>query len=129
MLPVMSDTEITPSVRDAKGLFLVGNKPPGGRPKGSRNKLAESFVADLRDVWETHGIEALERCAEEEPAQFVRVVASLMPKDINLNVGIDPTSFASRFAAAAALLGNTEPPRLPRHPLPGQRVIEHDNVG
>ena len=127
----MSDTEITSSVRDAKGRFLVGNKPPGGRPKGSRNKLAESFVSDLRDCWETHGIEALERCATEEPAQFVRVVASLMPKDINLSVGmIDPTSFASRFAAAAALLGNIEPPRQLRKRLPGMPVtIEHDNVG
>jgi hypothetical protein len=122
----MSNTEITSSVRDAKGRFLVGNKPPGGRPKGSRNKLAENFVADLRDCWETHGIRALERCATEEPAQFVRVVASLMPRTLDLNIAIDVASFADRFAAAAQLLGHDiDPPRLRRHPLPGQRIIEH----
>jgi hypothetical protein len=69
---------------------------------------------------------ALQRCAEEEPAQFVRVVASLMPKDINLNVAVDVADFATKFRTACAMLGNTEPSRL-RRPLPGQRVIEHDD--
>jgi hypothetical protein len=116
---------ITTSVdRDERtGRFQLGHKG-GGRPKGSRNKLAESFVADLRDCWELHGVQALERCALEEPSQFVRVIASLMPRDVNLSIGIDPTSFADRFAQAAALLG-LDPPRQVRRPLPGQRVIEH----
>jgi hypothetical protein len=28
---------------------------PAGRPKGSRNKLAEGFVAALYDDWSEHG--------------------------------------------------------------------------
>jgi hypothetical protein len=106
------------------GRFQLGHKG-GGRPKGSRNKLAESFVADLRDCWELHGVQALERCALEEPSQFLRVIASLMPKDVNLSVEISAVAFADRFRAAAELLGHdVDPPRL-RRPLPGQRVIEH----
>jgi hypothetical protein len=113
--------------RDQRGRFLSGGKPGPGRAKGSRNRLAESFVADLYNVWEAHGASALERCAIEEPAQFVRVVASLMPKDINLSVEIDPASFVSRFHTAAQLLGHdVEPPR-PRRPLRvvAAKVIDH----
>jgi hypothetical protein len=42
------------------GRFLSGCKPGPGRQLGSRNKLAESFIADLRDCWEKHGVAALE---------------------------------------------------------------------
>jgi hypothetical protein len=44
----------------------------------------------------------------------VRVVASLMPKDVNLNVALDPGEFAERFRSAQAMLGNDEPLRLRR---------------
>ena len=122
----MSNTEITSSVRDAKGRFLVGNKPPGGRPKGSRNKLAESFVSDLRDCWEAHGVDALEKYAPETPDVLIKVIASLLPKTIDLNMSLDVSAFASRFAQACAMLGNEPAPRQIRKPLPGQpRVIEH----
>jgi len=61
---------------------------PAGRAKGSRNRLSESFVSDLKNAWDQYGTTALRRCALEEPATFVRVVAGLMPKDINLCVEI-----------------------------------------
>ena len=38
--------------------------------------------------------------------QFVRVVAMLMPKTIDLNVGLDAPAFARSFRDACALLGN-----------------------
>jgi hypothetical protein len=122
----MEITEIkTTADRDQRGRFLAGNNG-GGRKPGSRNKLAETFVADLRDCWEKHGVAALEACALEDPTQFVRVIASLMPKTIDLNMSLDVSAFANRFAQAVALLGNDPPPRQIRKPLPGQRIIEHD---
>ena len=119
-------SEITTHDRDERsGRFLNGTKGGPGRPKGARSKLGEAFVEDLRRVWEDLGEDALRRCAVEEPGQFLRVVASLMPRDLNINVGIDVASFANRFAAAAQLLGN-DPPSRPRKALPNQpRVIEH----
>jgi hypothetical protein len=36
---------------------------PAGRPKGSRNKLAEDFVADAYQKWQQHGPKALETMA------------------------------------------------------------------
>jgi hypothetical protein len=114
--------------RDDRGRFQSGNIG-GGRPKGSRNKLGEAFLEDLRDAWNEHGTEALKRCAIEEPAQFCRIVASLMPKDVNLNLSVDAADFATKFRSARAMLGNAElpqPRRLLRTIAP--RTIEHDDA-
>jgi len=55
---------------------------PAGRPKGSRNKLKEAFLKNLCEAWEKHGVAAIEKVAKDDPTAFVRVVASLLPKDI-----------------------------------------------
>lgn len=109
-------SDITIAQRDeATGRFLTGTKAGPGRPRGARNKLGEAFLEDLRDAWEQHGTTALARCAEEEPAQFCRIVASLLPKDINVNasVGLNAQSVLETFRTAVAALGNEPPPRLP----------------
>lgn len=59
---------------------------PAGRPKGSRNKLQEDFIRDVCDLWQSHGMEALKRVAEAEPATFVKVVAGLMPKELKAEI-------------------------------------------
>jgi hypothetical protein len=101
---------------------------PAGRPKGTRHKLNEAFIADMSVVWEERGIEALRTCAMEKPSEFCRIVALLMPRDLNLSVALDPTNFASKLQQASQLLGiELNPPRPPRKPLPGQprHLIEH----
>jgi hypothetical protein len=122
-------SEIANSGRDAKtGRFQTGNIG-GGRPKGRRAKLSEVFIADLHAVWQTHGLAALEKCAVEEPSQFVRVIASLMPRDINLAVAVDAASFVDKFRAAAELLGHDiDPPRLRRPMRRTPPLIEHNDA-
>lgn len=56
---------------------------PLGRPKGSRVRFAESFLKDLIEAWERHGIKALDDTAQRDPATFVRVAASVLPKEVN----------------------------------------------
>lgn len=60
---------------------------PNGRPKGSRNKFGEAFFADLHAEWEKAGKEVLERVRIEDPSTFLRVAASLQPKEVNVNEG------------------------------------------
>jgi hypothetical protein len=117
------------TVRDAGGRFQNGSKPGPGRPRGARSRFGEAFIQDLASVWETRGIQALERCAVDEPGVFLRVCASLMPKDLNLNLTADAGTFATNFRSALQLLGNdVEPPRR-RPPLPGEPlVLEHRNA-
>jgi hypothetical protein len=77
------------SERDARtGRYLPGNSGNGGRKPGSRNKLGEAFIADLATSWERHGVKALERCAEEDPAQYCRIIASLLPREASLDVDV-----------------------------------------
>ena len=57
---------------------------PKGRPKGSRNKLSEDFFRDLCDAWTAFGKPALMTAAWTHPIEFVRVVAQLMPKDVEV---------------------------------------------
>jgi hypothetical protein len=72
--------------QDAKGRFLPGNNGGAGRPKGSRNQLGEAFIADLYAHWQIHGAEAIEKMYAKNPADYVKVVASILPKDVNMNV-------------------------------------------
>src|ERR1700756_4369566 len=108
----MTNPDIIEPERDRQGRFLTGGKAGPGRPKGSRNKLAENFVADLRDCWEKHGAAALERVAAEHPEVLVKVIASILPRDLNLNVdvAVNAADFVARFRTAQEILGN-EPPR------------------
>jgi hypothetical protein len=59
---------------------------PAGRPKGARNKLGEAFIEALHDDFNEHGVAAIQVVRAEKPDQYLKVIASLLPKDINLNV-------------------------------------------
>ena len=104
----MSDISIIESQRadgrdQATGQFIKGYRG-GGRPKGARNRVGERFLEDLQVTWERRGIEALEKCAIEEPGTFCKIVASLLPKDVNLNIGINWGELHSREEILAAVV-------------------------
>ncbi|SFJ72055.1 DUF5681 domain-containing protein [Bradyrhizobium sp. Gha] len=83
---------------------------PAGRRPGSRNKLSEDFLQGLHRTWQKHGDRALEAMAIDDPSNFCRLVAGLMPRQIDLSVGVDAAQFVTTFREAVELLGN-EPPR------------------
>jgi hypothetical protein len=59
---------------------------PAGRPKGARNKLGEAFICDMLEDWEKHGAAVIETVRIEDPTQYVKVVASILPKELNVRV-------------------------------------------
>ncbi len=59
---------------------------PAGKPKGARNKLGEAFLEALHEDFKAFGKEAIIKCRDEKPDQYLKVIASLMPRDVNLNV-------------------------------------------
>jgi len=65
--------------------FLPGRLKTGGRIKGSRNKISEAFLKDLAAEWEVSGPAALKVMSKEEPGNFVKVVAALLPKEFEIN--------------------------------------------
>ena len=68
--------------RRRDGKFLPGQSP--GRPKGARNRLQSSFLYALADDFEKHGADAIKICRIEEPARYVQIVASLMPRELEI---------------------------------------------
>ena len=72
--------------RDDQGRFVTGTAGGPGRPKGSRSRLSEAFLADLVTAWEAHGAEVLERVIQEHPERFLSAVASTLPKDGRLEL-------------------------------------------
>jgi hypothetical protein len=59
---------------------------PDGRPPGSRGKFSEAFYRDLAATWAEHGEQAMRQTATLEPAKFVAICASLIPKDVQVSL-------------------------------------------
>lgn len=70
--------------------WLVGHQfTPGnpGSPKGFRKRLAGDFVRELHADFNEHGAEAIAKCRTQRPAEYVRIIASLLPKQIDIREG------------------------------------------
>lgn len=61
-------------------------KGEGGRPKGARNKLSEEFLEALAADFHKHGVAVIETVRAEKPEVYVKVIASILPRDLNVNV-------------------------------------------
>ena len=72
-----------PAVRDTHGRFITGNNG-GGRKKGSRNRLTETFIAAIETDFADYGPETLARLRANDPAAYLRIVVSLVPRDLLL---------------------------------------------
>jgi Family of unknown function (DUF5681) len=53
-----------------------------GRPKGAKNRLQSDFLHTLAEDFREHGLEAIRIMRIERPAEYVKVVASLMPNEL-----------------------------------------------
>ena len=69
--------------RDDQGRFLTGNNG-GGRKKGSRNKLTDLFLAAVFEDFDEHGVPALQSLREKDPVNYLRLVSSLIPRELVL---------------------------------------------
>ena len=85
-----------------------------GRPKGTRNRLSEDFIADLHDVWRMVGTlkdeeiavlpagkRALVLIAAARPVSFVTAVGNLVPKEFDVDLKHDASADFRKFLEAA----------------------------
>lgn len=78
--PVAREGEVLPAVGRGRPPVAHQFKPGNpGRPKGSRNKLGEHFIAALCADFEAHGARVIARVREEEPGVYLRVIARVVP--------------------------------------------------
>ena len=81
-----TDTPPRGNGKDVRGRFLTGNIGGPGRPKGSRNRLGEHFFEALFDDWSKHGPLVIARVRESNPAIYLKIVASLLPQQMAVEV-------------------------------------------
>jgi len=70
--------------------FEAGNALGKGRPRGSRNRLSARIFEDVLAHWNetipgrniSKGMAALEMMHREKPADYVKAVLSIMPKEL-----------------------------------------------
>lgn len=75
---------------------------PAGRPRGARQKLAENFLKELADDFEKHGASAIVEVRETKPDQYLKVIASILPREIEVGENMASALKESRDAATEA---------------------------
>ena len=86
-----------------------GNPHYAGRPKGSRNKINQAYIDAIAAEFEAHGVSALEKVRKEMPHVFLRLVAELLPKQVQVEHGLaDMTDeqLGQRIAELNAAIAN-----------------------
>ena|SRR5262245_43149425 len=64
--------------------FTPETAPRTGRRPGSRNKLANAFVEALQREFEKHGEATIRAVRVDKPVEFLKVIASIMPKEFEI---------------------------------------------
>ena len=60
------------------------DRPGRAKQKGARDRLSACFLQALADDFEAHGRAAIRTVGETDPAAYLRVVASILPKEIEM---------------------------------------------
>jgi hypothetical protein len=72
--------------QDAKtGQFVTGGAQ--GRKKGARNRLHADFVVALQEHFQEQGKAAIEIVYRESPKEYLKIIASVLPKEFILEDG------------------------------------------
>jgi hypothetical protein len=80
---------------------------PGGSTQGARRKIQGKFLEALAADFDAHGKAAIKECRENKPEVYMKVCASLLPKEVELTnplEEIDDTTLAAVLAAVRAVL-------------------------
>jgi hypothetical protein len=59
-------------------------KGTGGRRKGARNRIGTIFLEELAKDFEAHGVDAIKICRIERPTEYLKIVASTLPKEFEI---------------------------------------------
>ncbi len=63
--------------------FQKGHKSPG-RTKGARNRIAYKLIEALEKDFQEHGEEAVKIARIERPVEYLKIIASVIPKEFEI---------------------------------------------
>ena len=92
--------------QDPRTRFKPGESGhPGGKPVGSRNQLTSAFLKALAKDFDEHGAAAIAECREKNVAAYIKAIAALCPKEIEVKRPLQEMEDAELLAAVRALEG------------------------
>jgi hypothetical protein len=59
---------------------------PGGKARGAKDRFTRKFWTDWFNEWEIGGPDAISKVRLTDPGTFVRIAASLMPKETEVTL-------------------------------------------
>ena len=84
----------------------------GGRRKGSRDRIETKMLEAIARDFEEHGEEAIRICRVERPNEYLKLVASLLPREVGATIDDvgrrEKALRAERAEAEAKLAGQRE---------------------
>jgi len=83
-IPVVMSGEATPKKHLCPPWKPGQSGNPNGRPKGPRNKLGEAFLEALHEDFTEHGAAAIEQTRIEKPDAYLKVIASILPRELEV---------------------------------------------
>lgn len=97
---------------------------PGGKPVNARNRLNAAFLNALAKQFEDNGAVAIKAVAEAQPDVFIKVLAGILPKEVENKRPLDELTDEQLDAAAEAIRAilaaqnNREPAKPKKKPEP-----------
>jgi hypothetical protein len=83
---------------------LIRGPNGGGRPQGAKNRLQTKFLYALAEDFEAHGEGVIRICRIEKPVEYLRIIASVLPRELVLEQNVLSDMSDEDIAASLALL-------------------------
>jgi hypothetical protein len=64
---------------------------PGGKPKEARNTLTLAFIKAISEDFSANGVGAVETLRKEKPDKYLELVATLIPKQVDIDQTVTAT--------------------------------------
>jgi len=77
---------------------------PSANPAGrghARNRIETSLLKALADDFEQHGVDAVKLCRIEQPATYLKIIASLLPRALEITAQSVVTEMSDDDLSAA----------------------------
>ena len=87
-----------------------------GRPRGSRNRLTKDFIEALAKEFAEHGESAIRIVRVESPDVFLKLVASIIPKELAADLAEDEIDSMVEMLQSK-LLEQSAPPMIEARPI------------
>jgi hypothetical protein len=94
-----------------------------GRPRGAKSLLHSAFTRALLEDFAQHGAHAIAICRVEEPSKYLKIIASILPRELvyeNATHDLTDTELEAMITHYRA--------QMLEAPVEQPLLIEHDNV-